>query len=302
MDASTILRRAIERLQDEPPILPLSRCKSLAVLGDTHGYVSVTRWFIEQFRNYDCKIMLGDLVDRGSHGVENLELAASMLAEDSGFYIIRGNHESIEMNKYYGFMDEALRKRGREYLNIVEELYRNLPFAALYGEILLVHGGIPCRQCLNRPEEPISIEEIEATLSNVKGTERASLPLDTLAFQLLWNDPSIDIDWFSPSIRGPGAYYYGPRSWVSFMNYNGLFMIIRAHETVDGAIMYTGNGTMIELLKYVRRYLPDGYKEIGINRFRHSVITVFSSLYHGKSAAALAIEGDMLRVVSYPGV
>ncbi|MCE4628624.1 MAG: metallophosphoesterase [Desulfurococcales archaeon] len=292
MRGADALRAAIERVAGEPPVLGLS-CDSIAILGDTHGYTMPMEWFLRRYLDTaGCLVVLGDVVDRGSRGVENLELIASTLAEQSHVYLLRGNHESLEMNKWYGFYEEALSKRGREYLELVRELYRNLPVAAVWREVFMVHGGIPCRACLNEPEPPVMIEEIAGRAASIKGKPEADLPSDEIVFQLLWNDPSLDIDWFSPSIRGSGAYYYGVKAWASFLEANGLGLIVRAHETVDGAIIYTRSGSMIRPLRHG--------KPLSIGGVRGSVITVFSSFYHGMRAASLYISDNTLVVEEIP--
>lgn len=292
MEGAEALRKAIERVTGEPPVLGLN-CDSVAVLGDTHGYTAPTEWFLKRYLDHaGCLVVLGDVVDRGSRGVENLEMIAGAIAEYSHVYLLRGNHESLEMNRWYGFYEEALEKRGQEYLDLVQELYRNLPVAAVWRGVFMVHGGIPCRTCLNEPEPPIALEEIWERTAAVKGTPRADLPEDEVMFQLLWNDPSLDIDWFSPSIRGPGAYYYGVKAWGSFIEANGLDIIVRAHETVDGALVYTRSGNMIHPLRYGR--------PLNIKGVSGSVITVFSSFYHGMRAASLYIDADTIIVEEIP--
>ena len=289
------LSRAIEILAGMPAVLDLSSCSEFAVLGDTHGYVEVTEWFLKKFGDRECLVILGDLVDRGSHGVENLELVARELAERSNLYVIRGNHESPMMNEWYGFKEEALRKRGRGFLEEAARLFANMPLAGVGLGAFFVHGGIPCRACLNRPEPPFRLDELSDILGRVKGTSRALEPSDPVAFQVLWNDPSVDIEWWSPNIRGPGTYYYGPEAWRAFLTFNSLVLIIRAHETVDGAILYTRGGNLVELLHYqklARAPFP-------IERALGGVVTVFSSLYHGMRAAALLYTATGLEAIVY---
>ena len=288
----SILVKAAEKAASQPPILSLS-CRSLAVLGDTHGYPQATRFFLEELsEESDCMVILGDTVDRGPASVENLELIAGAMVEYDNIYLLRGNHESLFMNKWYGFYDEALEKRGKKYLVEANELYINLPVAAVWRELFLAHGGIPCKACRNLPELPFGLVELQEHLSGVKGTPRASEPSDPVMFQLLWNDPDPDLDWFSPSIRGGNSFYYGFRAWRSFLEANGLYAIVRAHETVDGAIVYTGSRGTINMLRHKT--------PLRLERIRGSVITVFSSFYHGMRAAALRVDNGLVEAVKIP--
>ena len=294
-DWEELLRRAAERLEEVPPVIRLE-ARRLLLVGDTHGFPEVSRWALGLAREegVDYTVFLGDYVDRGPMGVENLELLLEALL-GGGVLLLRGNHESLEMNYYYGFMEEAESKRGEEYLRLVEEVYRRLPYIVLAGGVFMVHGGVPCRVCRSGPEDPVPLAEIEERLQRIKGREEASEPSDPVAMQLLWNDPRGTIEWFMPSPRGPGIYLYGRRAWQSFLEENKLSLIIRAHEVVDGVHVWTRDGGQL-------RGIEEG-DELSLEELRGCVVTVFSSLYHGGRAAALLL--DLERgVVSprfYPG-
>ncbi len=291
-----LLVGAIEKFRAQPPIL-YPRCGSIAVLGDTHGYDHVTRWFVGEFGGrVDCLFILGDLVDRGPRSLENLVAALKFFLERDDLYIIRGNHESVLMNRWYGFLDElALKLGGEEYrdiLSLVSTLYTEMPYAAVAQDIFLVHGGIPCRRCLNKPEPPFTLEELGQRLRGVKGRKEAAVPSDSVAMQLLWNDPDPGLEWFSPNIRGPGTFYYGIEAWRSFLRENDLGLIIRAHEKVNGALIYTGSGGQINPLRYKT--------PLRVERLRGSVVTVFSSLYHGMEGAAVVVDKGFLHAYEVP--
>ncbi|GAB6148797.1 metallophosphoesterase [Stetteria hydrogenophila] len=244
------------------------------VVGDTHGYVEVTRWALSLARGLgvDWVIFLGDLVDRGPRGVENLEEAAGAVASgEPPVLVLRGNHEDLGMNVLYGFKWELLGKLGPEAEGVVKEFYESLPLAAVAGPVFLVHGGIPCRLCTGNPEPPYKVEEIEA--------EASRDPQGPAAFQLRWNDPHGRLLWFHPNPRGPGVYYYGRRAWRSFLQANGLRLIVRGHEVVDGVHLWTPDGFQDTI---------EGVREL--RRLEASVVTVFSSLYHGGRAAVLLLD------------
>ena len=295
MGENPLIDRLIEHVESLPPIVDLSHCKSLAVLGDTHGYPEVTRWFFKLAGDADCRVLLGDYVDRGPQGVENLELIASEALERGNVIPLRGNHEDPSMNAYYGFTSEAVAKRGREYIEKVSVLFRKLPHAAYWKDkVFLVHGGIPCRACSGGPENPVFLEELYSIMEAYRSQGRDPLA-DPLILQLLWNDPDPYIDWFSPNIRGPGTFYYGVKAWTGFLDANRFDLIVRAHETVNGLLVYRPDRTSIDT---PREPLP-------LKALAGSVITVFSSLYHGKSSGAIILRDGMLepyyyRLVSAP--
>ena len=56
-------------------------------------------------------IFNGDFVDRGAYGVEVLTLLMALkLVYPEFVHLNRGNHEDIDINRAYGFLDEVLAK------------------------------------------------------------------------------------------------------------------------------------------------------------------------------------------------
>ena len=287
------LLEALEALREAhgPEWEPIARLEARRVLvvGDTHGYPEVTRWALRLAveAGAEAVVFLGDLVDRGPDGVGNLiELAEAARSGGPRVLVVRGDHEILLMNTYYGFRAELEEKAGadEEVIGALEAFYASLPLAALAGPVFLVHGGIPCRKCRMEEEPPYRLDELEATLREELGDPQARADAEApTAAQLLWNDPRGIIDWFLPNAaRGPGAYYYGRLAWKTFLEENGLKLIVRGHEVYDG----------------VHAWLPDGSQEHpltgkhAIDELEYSVVTVFSSLYHGGRATALLLDLD----------
>jgi protein phosphatase len=284
-DYHALLSRAIEKLKAQEPVLELEAARIL-VVGDTHGYPEVTEWALElaEHLGVEAVLFLGDYVDRGPRGVENLELVLSRLLEDGSpaIYMLRGNHEDLEMNYYYGFYSEALNKRGPDYLNDIAKLYSALPIAARANEVFFVHGGVPCRLCSNSEEDPVRVEEIarEARVLREEGSPSLVESESSLVMQALWNDPRGGIEWFLPSPRGLGIYLYGRSAWRKFLEENRLKVLVRAHETVDGVLVWHSDGGH-----------SDGVSvTLGLDELEYCVISVFSSLYHGRRAAVLLVD------------
>ncbi len=259
------------------------KCNSFAILGDTHGYPEVTEWFIQKYLdNKDCLFLLGDYVDRGPRGTENLELVLETFLTNDNVFLLRGNHEDHQMNIYYGFWSEVLRKRSSEYYENIKRIYKVMPLGAIVNsEFFLVHGGIPCRVCVNRPEPPLSIDELMSIAYSYISRDKDPI-MDKLLFQLLWNDPDPYLDWYAPNIRGEGTYLYGHQAWKTFLQSNMLRTIIRAHEKVNGVLIY-----------YPTLSSRDAPQEcVNKNELAGAVITVFSSLYHGMLAGAVIVEKE----------
>ncbi|BEP16856.1 metallophosphoesterase [Pyrofollis japonicus] len=291
-----LFREAISVLAEQPPILRLG-ARRFIVVGDTHGFPEVSEWALKlaHEEDVDAVIFIGDYVDRGPRGVENLELLLERLVDERDrVYLLRGNHEDPEMNAAYGFFEEAVRKRGEEYLGYVAALYASMPVAVVAEPIVLVHAGIPCRRCSLSPEDPILLDDLEKEAAKIKNSEEALGLLKTspLVAQLLWNDPRGTIDWFLPGPRGPGTYLYGKAAWRSFLEANDLGIIIRGHEVVDGTHVWLQDGKQTTLAG-----------EMGLDSLEYSVVTVFSSLYHKRRAAVLLVdlEEGKLRPYIYKG-
>lgn len=78
--------------------------------GDIHGqFYDLLRIFSfcgePPAANY---VFLGDYVDRGKQGIETFcLLTAYKVKYPENFFMLRGNHESEEITKFYGFFDEC---------------------------------------------------------------------------------------------------------------------------------------------------------------------------------------------------
>ena len=204
------------------PLLDSRKVNKAVFVGDTHTAVDVTQAvFDKYYENSDLVVFLGDYVDRGDTGIENLGLIASKFLENpEKIVMLRGNHESPLTNPYYGFLEEVTRKLGEGSYEHFTELFQSMPYAVVVNDYLCIHGGIATGM--------VDVSEI------------SNLPLPDLnpdnpvAFQLLWNDPRDMIEGFLPSVRGEGAFYYGTDVTERFLANNSLKGIIRSHEVVDG--------------------------------------------------------------------
>jgi serine/threonine-protein phosphatase 5 len=94
--------------------------KQLTVCGDTHGqYFDLMELFRLNGKPTDDHYYLfnGDFVDRGSWSTEiALLLYAYKWLRPKGMYLNRGNHETDDMNKVYGFEGECKAKYSERYV------------------------------------------------------------------------------------------------------------------------------------------------------------------------------------------
>ncbi len=220
---NSLLVEVFPLIEGEPAIKEL-KSKNVIIVGDIHGdFDSLLRCLTIWRERAEHIIFLGDIVDRGSHQVEALTVLLYMIKKYQGkVHLIRGNHETRQVCKIYGFMDEATRFSKNTYENALR-VFAQLPYAmVLNEELFLVHGGIAKKK-----------GKYPAHLDDLYRLQKLPSP-DPLALQLLWNDPLDQDTWFEPNyFRGQGAFFYGKAAVEAFLSENGLTTIIRAHEVKE---------------------------------------------------------------------
>ncbi|KAI9049506.1 hypothetical protein LZ554_006535 [Drepanopeziza brunnea f. sp. 'monogermtubi'] len=195
---------------------------NLTVCGDTHG-----QFFdlMELFRlngfptEKHYYLFNGDFVDRGSWSTEiALLLYAYKWLRPSSFFINRGNHETDDMNRVYGFEGECKAKYNDRIFRLFSESFSALPLATLVGKkYLVLHGGL-------FSDDKVTLDDIrKLNRHNQRQPGQAGLMME-----MLWTDPQTEPG-RGPSKRGVGMQF-GPDVTKRFCENNGLSAIIRSHE------------------------------------------------------------------------
>ncbi|MFX0070962.1 MAG: metallophosphoesterase [Candidatus Hermodarchaeota archaeon] len=244
-DISKVLSEAKEIFEKENLLLEfnLKNDNEAYVLGDIHGNMESLLELKKIIDKNQPKlvIFLGDIVDRGPSQVECLVyILALKILEPERYYILRGNHETIEMNKAYGFFYEfAQRFNDYESFKEILKVYDVLPFCAIINmKILCLHGGIP---------QDIKIFK---KMKGLKPTDLNESKITTLAnglFQIMWNDPKEGLVGFSNSFRGSGIYFFGKDVFKNFMNEYELKYLIRAHECFPEGYVWFFNNSLLSI-------------------------------------------------------
>jgi serine/threonine-protein phosphatase 5 len=174
----------------------------------------------------------GDFVDRGSFSVEViLTFLLFKMACPECIYLTRGNHETKNMNKIYGFEGEVKAKYDEKIFLLFLEVFSFLPLAAtIENTVFITHGGIPVTE--------------KVSLDDIRKIKRGCEPPESgLMSDLLWSDPQ-PFPGKSPSKRGVG-YSFGPDITKAFLEHNNLKLLVRSHEVKEEGYLVEHGGLTI---------------------------------------------------------
>ena len=121
--------------------------KKFTICGDIHGqYYDLMNIFeLNGMPSEENPYLFnGDFVDRGSFSVECIfVLFGFKLLYPNHFFMSRGNHESENMNKMYGFEGEVKSKYSANMVDLFTEVYNWLPLShCINNKIIVMHGGL----------------------------------------------------------------------------------------------------------------------------------------------------------------
>ncbi|KAL7271837.1 Palmitoyl-protein thioesterase 1 [Rhizina undulata] len=222
--AYQIVMKAKEIFYAEPtmPEISIEEDRKLTICGDTHGqYFDLLEIFNRNGYPSETHAYLfnGDFVDRGSWSTEiALLLFAYKWLYPNNFFINRGNHETDDMNRVYGFEGECKAKYNERTFKLFSESFSALPLATLVGKkYLVLHGGL-------FSDDKVTLDDIR----KLNRHARRQPGQEGLMMEMLWTDPQA-APGRGPSKRGVGLQF-GPDVTKKFCERNGLEAIIRSHE------------------------------------------------------------------------
>ncbi|AQZ10874.1 PPT1 (YGR123C) [Zygosaccharomyces parabailii] len=237
--AAAIVSHADRLFRDESTVVELSNIKTpastISVCGDTHGQfydvLNIFRKFGKVSSGHSY-LFNGDFVDRGSWSCEVALLFYSLkIVYPHHFFLNRGNHESNNMNKIYGFEDECKYKYSQRIFEMFSQSFESLPLASLINEdYLVMHGGLP--------------SDPQCSLQDLRNINRfAQPPKDGPFMELLWSDPQ-ESKGLGPSQRGLG-FAFGYDITEQFLRKNKLRKVFRSHEVRMGGVKFEHNGKLV---------------------------------------------------------
>lgn len=123
---------------------------TFTVCGDTHGqYYDLLRIFeLGGMPSSTSRYLFnGDFVDRGSFSFETIMLLLTiMLARPKDLFLHRGNHETKNMNKIYGFEGEVKHKYDDKIFSLFSKLFQSLPLASVIQDKVCFILSALCEQ------------------------------------------------------------------------------------------------------------------------------------------------------------
>ncbi|KAF8365834.1 hypothetical protein PRIPAC_83663 [Pristionchus pacificus] len=205
---------------------PLVECGLPAnIFGDIHGQVgdavrliNVAAWDPANPKsriidlNKQHFVFCGDYVDRGNRQVETLVLLFSLkIAYPNNVHILRGNHETRDINHRYGFnqeLEDRYYEDGAKLYDVFNEVFDHLPFACLIGS------------------------KIPKPLSNINDSP--------LAQDILWADPMNGLSGTKPNEGRGISIHFGEDALEEAMARLGLILVNRGHQIPGNGFSWFG--------------------------------------------------------------
>ncbi|XP_060801194.1 uncharacterized protein LOC106132186 [Amyelois transitella] len=271
---------------NEPRLLRLS--SPVYAIGDLHGNLATllaleaALWPAGPALAPARLMFLGDFVDRGPHGAELMAyLLAAKLQRPAGVLLVRGNHETRDIQKMFTFYNECVAKYGDQegvkIWNAINMVFDALPLAAVVDDkVFCCHGGIP----------PPWVCPLITAIDKVPVPLPRPAEQSSIAWELLWNDPinpskitatlQLELtanEGFAANAKRGTGHVFDQTALDRFLLANQLSHVLRAHQLHP-------NGFMCQL--------------------RGRLISVFSSSHYcgGSNDAGVAlVEGGKLRLM-----
>ena len=195
-DIKYLITTSRQILMEQPMLLEIEA--PVTICGDIHGQ------FYDLLRLFDLcghppdtnYLFLGDYVDRGKWSIEWIWLLlAYKIKYPENFFILRGNHECMWINRIYGFYDEVKRRYNIRLWKLFGIMFNCLPVACVVEDkIFWWHGGLS-------PE----LDHFQQIRKIVRPTD---VPDNGLMCDLLWSDPDHDMKGWGEIDKGI-SYWFG---------------------------------------------------------------------------------------------
>ena len=229
-----VLVKAYEIIKNQPVFIELD--SPINICGDVHGqFYDLLRLF--NYVGFPPKsnfLFLGDYVDRGKNSLETIVLLLCYkIKYPENFFMLRGNHESDNINKIYGFYDECKRRFNIKMWKKFNDVFNIFPITAIIKDkILCMHGGLS-------PD----LLNFDLLKKIVRPTE---IPDSGLLCDLLWSDPGENIDKWGENERGV-SYTFSEKIVEEFLDKYDLDLICRGHQVVENGYEFFANRQLVTI-------------------------------------------------------
>ena len=229
-----VIIKSYDIIKNQPVFIELD--SPINICGDVHGqFYDLLRLF-----NYGGEppksnyLFLGDYVDRGKNSLETIVLLLCYkIKYPENFFMLRGNHESDNINKIYGFFDECKRRFNIKLWKKFNDLFNIFPISAIIKDkIFCMHGGL----------SP-NLLNFELLKKIARPTE---IPDSGLLCDLLWSDPAENIDSWGENERGV-SYTFSEKIVEDFLDKYDLDLICRAHQVVENGYEFFANRQLVTI-------------------------------------------------------
>ena len=227
-----------------------SPCK---IFGNIFGiYSDLMRYFesygnpSDNIQNGDINVMqyifLGDFCDRGNQSFEVILLLFALKIKYPNFiYLIRGHHEDININEFYGLGEECKQKLKEDIkseesiFNKINQVFNYLPFGVLVdNNILCIHGGIG--SSINCLDDISNISRPTQVFQNPENIKQLNI-LDLLYSEYDDEEDKDEINLYNINTlrdkKNKGYIVkYGKKRLEQFIERNNINLIIASHKFV----------------------------------------------------------------------
>ncbi|KAI5711938.1 serine/threonine-protein phosphatase PP1 [Diaphorina citri] len=233
-DIVIMIRAARDIFMAQPMFLYLTT--PLKICGDIHGQYNDLLGLFSYGKPPPTStyLFLGDYVDRGKHSIETICLLfAYKIRYPDNIYLLRGNHESANINKIYGFYEECKRRYDIKLWKKFTDCFNCMPVAAVVDhKIFCCHGGLSPQL---------------TSFSQITNLPRPTeVPEEGLLVDLLWSDPEENISGWGHNDRGV-SYTFGADMVHEFLKKFNIDLVCRAHQVVEEGYEFFADKKLVTL-------------------------------------------------------
>lgn len=260
-----LVQQAKNIIREEPILLHLDA--PICVIGDLHGQFTDLLRIFDQLGHPPEKhyLFLGDYVDRGSNSIETISLilAYKVLYPDK-IHLLRGNHETPDISRIYGFYDECKRRFSPRVWRLFVDCFNYLPLAAVISKkIFCAHGGIS--------------PEIIDSMKKLTELERPlHVPDEGVVTDVLWSDPDPGILGWEENERGV-SFTFGRDVLERFLKSHNFDLVCRGHQVVEDGYEFFANRRLVTVFS-ATNYCGEFDNDGGILNIDAELVCSFSIL------------------------